>query len=489
MTDCDNFECADGKEYTFVVKKAKLLKFELLDGAEDKFLAADADQFVNLDRAQKWVDNNKVKTLGRLGYKPKLYVEFDLPGISTFKIKIIPNGANITYSDEEKGRNPRFKFLEEKEYQTESDGKLVISDAFLDVCGGNDYYFSCTDSEGTSLQTPILTVKRKLFIQEIKMKGTAGASAASNINTTVAEYEKQGFDIDTLGSEEMVSMENIDVSDSDTYKSNVSKAYKKSPGKKKEPFTLTIGYTSHLAVKTEGREITKKNVEVGPGKPPVVINIAGPGKTNPAVSPKYLWQDIVTGESWYEDCYFQQQGGLKGFFNWKDSIPKESCTAVAVNSANPSMSSKVSIDVTSLAKGKKGKIVLKLSWVDRMRAGLSFGGNNLICICTKAWWRSSNSTKQNQVIIHEMGHKIGLVPDGTGSSTDKIDTFYDSSKGHVGTHCHHGVAAGQTRYDDAASSSSSDCVMYGSTNGHSAFCEHCAPAAKKEDISAGWPGL
>ena len=128
MTDTKNFECADGKEHVFVVKKAKLAEFKILDGAEDKFLAADADQFVNLDRAQKWVDNNKVKTLGRLGYKPKLYVEFDLPGTSKFKLKIIPNGANVTYSDEEKGRNPRFKFLEEKEYQTESDGKLVISD-------------------------------------------------------------------------------------------------------------------------------------------------------------------------------------------------------------------------------------------------------------------------------------------------------------------------------------------------------------------------
>ena len=57
MTGKKSFDCASGKEHTFVVKKAKLVQVELLDGAEDKFLAADGSQFVNLERDNKWVDN------------------------------------------------------------------------------------------------------------------------------------------------------------------------------------------------------------------------------------------------------------------------------------------------------------------------------------------------------------------------------------------------------------------------------------------------
>jgi len=485
MTDTTDFECADGKEHVFVVKKAKLCKLELLDGAEDSFLSKDAVQFVNLGKAQKWVDNSSVSSLGRLGFKPKIHVEFDLPGVSEFKLKAVPDSKNVSYSDEEKSRNASFTFLEEeKTYRTESNGKVVISDALLNVAGGNSFHFECSDSQGKTLKSHKLNTQRKVFIQEMKMKGDAGNSAASSVSTVVGEYKKQGFVVEALAAQEMPAMENIGADDAGAYISSVKEAYKTSEGKKKEPFTLVIGYTSHLAVKTTGRELSKINVPVGSDKPDVFINIAGPGKKNPAVQSKYLWQEIVTGEGWFERAYFQESGT-----NMITEISKAYCVAVPVNSANPFMSRKVKINVTKLPAGKTGKIVLKLAWVDRMRAGLSFVGNNLICVCTKAWWQTISTVDQNQVIIHEMGHKIGMVPNGEGALPDKITTFYDDSKGHVGTHCHHGIPAGQARYDNSPDAALSDCVMYGATNGHSAFCVHCSEAAKKQDINAGWPTL
>ena len=485
MTDKVEFESAAGQEHVFVVKKAKLCKVELLDGAEDKFLSADATQFVNLDRAQKWVDNSSVTSLGRLGFKPKIYVEFDLPGVSEFMLKALAGDDNVSYSDAEKSRNNQFTFVEEeKTYQTESTGKLVISDALLNVGGNNCFNFEVKDTQGNTLKTHKLTTQRKVFIQEVKMTGDAGLSAADSLDPAVAEYKKQGYVVETLAGKEMAAMENIGVDDSDAYIELVRDAYQSAEGKKKEPFTLVVGYTSHLAVKTGGRELSKVNVPVGPGAASVVINVAGPGKTNPDVKAKYLWQNIVTGEGWFEGAYFKDSSS--GLIT---EIAEGNCVAVPVNASNPNMSRKVKIDVTQLPAGKTGKVVLKLTWVDRMRAGLSFGGNNLICVCTKAWWRNKTAAQQNQVIIHEMGHKIGMVPNGQAKLPDKITTFYDSTKGHVGTHCHHGIPAGQDRYDASADAALSDCVMYGSTNGQSAFCEHCSVAAKKQDITAGWPTL
>lgn len=484
MTGKKIFECASGKEHTFEVKKAKLVKVELLDGAEDKFLAQDGSQFVNLERDQKWVDNASVLSLGRLGYKPKIYVKFDLPGVSEFTIKAIPDGANAEYSDEEKARNSLFKFIEEeKTYQTESTGELIISDAFLSVGGKNTFHFEVKDTQGTTLETKKLETLRKFFVQEVKMTGDAGKSAADSICAVEGEFEKQGFVVETLTEKTMPEMENIGENDSESYKSAVKTAYQSSEGKKKEPFTLIVGYTSHLAVKTTGRQLSKVDVPVGPGSASIVINIAGPGKTNPDIKTKYLWQKIVTGESWFESATFEDS--TSGVVT---VIDEKHCTAVPVNASNPDASSKVKIDVSKLPRGT-GKITLTVTWVDRMRAGLSFGGSNLICVCTKAWWKNKTSAQQNEVIIHEMGHQIGMVPGGTGKLPDKTDTFYDSTQGHVGTHCHHGIPAGQDRYDAAADATLSDCVMYGSTNSHSAFCEHCAVAAKKQDINSGWSAL
>jgi hypothetical protein len=484
MTGKKSFDSASGKEHTFVVKKAKLIKVELLDGAEDKFLPANGSQFVNLDRDQKWVDNTSVTSLGRLGHKPKIYVEFDLPGVSEFTLKAIPDGGNTVYTDDEKTRNTLFKFIEEeKTYQTESTGKLIISDAFLNVGGENTFHFEVKDTQGTTLQTKQLKTLRKMFVQEIKMTGDAGKSASSSLNTVVAEYKKQGFVVETLPEKTMPEMENIDVSDSESYKSAVKTAYQSSDGKKKEPFTLVVGYTSHLAVKTTGRQLSKVDVPVGPESPSIVISVAGPGKTNPAIKKKYLWQKIVTGEGWFESAKF-----VDSTSGAETTIDEKYCKAIPYSSTSPNKSYKVKIDVSKLPCGV-GTITLTLTWVDRMRAGLAFGGTNLICVCTKGWWKDKSGERQNEVIIHEMGHKIGMVPGGTGKLPDKTDTFYDKSKGHVGTHCHHGIPAGQTRYDGAADGALSDCVMYGATNSHSAFCEHCTVAAKKQDINAGWTGL
>jgi hypothetical protein len=45
------------------------------------------------------------------------------------------------------------------------------------------------------------------------------------------------------------------------------------------------------------------------------------------------------------------------------------------------------------------------------------------------------------------------------------------------------------RYDSESDAKKSKCVMYGQTNGNSAFCPHCTKSAKKQDISNGWSSV
>ena len=120
-----------------------------------------------------------------------------------------------------------------------------------------------------------------------------------------------------------------------------------------------------------------------------------------------------------------------------------------------------------------------------MRGGLSFNGTNLVCICTKSWWRAKNGAKQNQTMIHEIGHQFNMVAQGTGSGPDKVATQY-TGKGHVGSHCYNGCGV-QANY--SSHTASSTCVMFGAGNGKNAFCANCAIAMKKQDISGGFGSL
>src|SRR5690554_5624713 len=84
---------------------------------------------------------------------------------------------------------------------------------------------------------------------------------------------------------------------------------------------------------------------------------------------------------------------------------------------------------------------------------------------------------------HEVGHQLGMASDGSGP--DKIPTYYNNSQGHVGSHCHFGIPAGQARYDSMADRQGSRCVMYGVAGCQRSFCRHCAEALKKADLKNG----
>ncbi len=364
----------------------------------------------------------------------------------------------------------------------------IIDSMFISVGGGDKFYVTCKDDHGTKAKTKKLETKRLIYYQEVKMSGTAGTNAASSLSTYRREFRKHKVALVKQPKLSISAMENIGSNtESSTFIKKVKKAFKKGEGKKKLPYCALIAYTSHLAVKRSNRELVKKNVQVGTGKGPVTITIAGPGLTNPKVSKRALWKNIKTGEGWFVKAYYQQKGGLRGFFGYKNTISKSKLTIIP-ETWNANYYSKIKVDVTGLPEGK-GKIVLVVNWVDRMRAGLAFGGNNLICVCTKGWWNKKDTAGQNEVIIHEMGHKFDMTPDGKGKNVDKIASFYDSSKGHVGTHCFKGNAAGKARYDTAAVAAKTTCVMYGSTNGKSTLCSNCKKAMKKQDITNGWTSV
>lgn len=112
------------------------------------------------------------------------------------------------------------------------------------------------------------------------------------------------------------------------------------------------------------------------------------------------------------------------------------------------------------------------------------GRSKLLLVCTRVNDQQRLAKVIVQNVIHELGHKLGLVPTGTETSLCDLDatpTSYEA-KGHQGPHCHQGLA----RLDSYAGLSGARCVMFGEDCASSDFCPACGEALKKMDLSAGW---
>lgn len=464
-------ECSKGKI-------ARIVKVDWLDDADKsskakKLLGAKGMQFVNLPQDDKFVDGKIVKSRDRLSNTPRFRVEFDQPGNHSFKVKLIAGGDNAAYSATEKARNSNFTYdASERSYTTDNDGtKVVDGDFHLAVAGNDSYQLEVVDELGNKVKSSDLATRRLMYYVKLKMKGLR--SVADNTSAFQGEFEKHFIQFEKLPSALMEHLPNVGT-DTEPLLTAAREAYTSSKGPDKEGHVIAVIYTDHLAVKNASQSVIRDGVNVGPRKPAVVIPLAGPGLTNPAVQRRYLWKDLVPGEGWFVSATYSADAGGRSVV-----IPEPKCTALPAHSSS---CTSVSVDVTDLPEGT-GTITLVVNWVDRMRGGLSLGTGNAVCICTRAWWMDKNTAEQNQVLVHEVGHQIGMVANGTGRLPDRVSTHYDNSKGHVGDHCHQGIPAGQARYDGAADAIAARCVMYGSTSSHIAFCSNCAPAVRKVDVS------
>lgn len=461
----------------------KLVSIEILDGDDDTIVTGTADQWVNLPKDNKYIDGKRIKNSDRLSKYVRLKAKFNKAGSFKFKVKAVADAKNIKYSDNEKGKNDNFKYLEEElSFTTGGDGtKIIEKDFYLDVAGGNTYSFEASDDKDNKAKSSgKVKTNRKLYYQEVVMEGNVEKTAAASLATFTGEFSKQKIELDGFDRVAIPTMENIgSKSDSNKFLSAVKKAFNSSEGAKRSPYCVSVAYTDHLAVKNPKKDIVLPNVKADENAKAVSIMIAGEGLMDSQIRPRALWKNLVTGEGWFVNATFTDDEGKS------HDISEDKVTPVPLNSSTPDLCMEVKVDVSNFTS-EKGTITLTVNWVDRMRAGLSFGGTNVICVCTKAWWRAKGASSQNDTIIHEMGHQVGLTANGEGSGLDKIDSHYDNAKGHVGNHCYYGNADGLARYNTQDVAKKAKCVMYGQTVGVSAFCPNCSTSAVKQDVTDGW---
>lgn len=453
-----------------------IVAVEWLHG-DDVTVIGDCEQFVNLPSDAKWLADSNIANIDRLSITPRFLVRFDRPGSFGFQWKLIPEaGGTPAYTATEEGRNASFiaSSLTYSAGSTAADGRAIMTNAARLVAGGGyKFRIEARDDKGTVVRSGVITTKRLFWYVELPMAGlTTALTGTAGVDT---EFGSQHIVLKQLADLSIPLQENIGgTADNNVLTANVNAAVAgNATATAKAPYLLRIAYTDHLAVKHANRPQRVDDVVVGPGVAAIEIPVSSTGlRDGDGDRARSLWHQIVTGESWFVSATYTPNGGVV------TDIPPAAVTMVGGPNSRT-----ISVDPTVLPAGT-GSITVNVNVVDRMRGGLALGGPD-ICVCTRAWWQTVSQGEQLGTVIHEMGHQVHMVVDGTGSQPDRGATQYDNS-GHVGSHCHNGCAAGQANYATTANTTASTCVMFGTVNGLTAFCRNCAPAVKKVDLSAGF---
>lgn len=403
---------------------------------------AKIEQWVNLPKDKKFAEDGI--TLERCG---KLSVELtfekdDIPVM--YKAKVTPVGSdNAVYSDEEKKRNPNFK-LTQGTIGISDKKTITLEDIQLPAAGGNKYKIEVKDDSGNVVSTSVeVETRRKLYYQVVKMKDM---KATISILTSHLEDEfwspskKHYIKLKQIKSKGDISgYSNFDVHQQDEIPALTKKNYSTN----KDPFCFVVTLVDQMAASGR-KKIEELNLTIKKGKPISVLIL------------KDIWLNLdkpdIPEAKWLFSAKFVEDTTGKIFD--------------LINYVTPDGKHTVKVDTSNLPDKAKGKIELDVKIVDRFRTGLSFN-KNLICIATRVFWEQRIDGDMKQTLVHEAGHKIGMVANGKGKLPKKQTTHYYMR----GDHCNSNI---------------NTCVMYESIhpNVNNRFCSVCNKSIAKLDLDA-----
>jgi hypothetical protein len=166
--------------------------------------------------------------------------------------------------------------------------------------------------------------------------------------------------------------------------------------------------------------------------------------------------------------------------------------------------------------GKDAHLTLTVLVVAGFAGGFALRDQNLLTVSRTAWWGDDDTQAEKlQVLNHELGHKLGMVPKGGRKfggpneldAPDKlygdVDLIYagpkptqdvkdyvrshNNAKGHRGAHCERG-ARGAKQGDDWRWTGKPECTMFGATSTADAvspqkFCPVCARLVTRQNLN------
>jgi hypothetical protein len=458
--------------------------------------------WVNLERNEKFAKDG-IPSKNHMSAWIGVKVKFREIWGEDFKMRIVPwppggGNKNAAYTDEERKRNRNFKFhkipLQHKEGK---DKKAYMQEgACLKASGGDQYKIEAKYGETVKVGPTILETWRRLFYEPIYMQGIASLGSLSGFEDAFRN-EKEKFNIELKqvgGGKKMKFMKTVGTHNSNEFRAAARRAYTIGDH---QPYAVAVVFCNYLADKVD--LVIDDEVEGGiPGKLfhwneeySLTVDVRdGNGK-------RYLWYGMDDADDrkkeWLIGAEFSPESGGPPI-----GIPAENVTVAGSPKYSLGGYSSVTVKFTEEILQRKlfsttklkGTLRLLLNVVDGFSLGWSYNVLNLIVVATKSRWEPLDLKDLLPTLVHEMGHKVGMVADGKGNSPDKPADFYHESAdalkydGHVGRHCKKGCVyhAGSDSWTGAPG-----CVMFGadavgSNPAPGTFCPECGKIVRKLDL-------
>ena len=318
--------------------KPKIISVCIL-GRDDQEILGKCIQYVNIEKDERYVDEDIGVYLNQLGKYIKCKVKFDQKGVHNFKIKLTPR-KTITYTGGED--NDNFKYESNVfDYTTDENGEKIVESLFLSCAGGDTFVVSATYNDKTKHSMEVKT-QRLMYYIEARMPGMDTITSTRDFES---EYAQHGIKFHKLGSFPITWMENIGNKDDElAFLGNVEKGYSIWEGQKKDP-CVVVAYTGHLAVKGSAKRLETKKAKAGvPQKVRINVRHENMKKEYP------LWYKIG-GEhdtnGWFYKCFFTKEGDSD---DKAIPIPEDLCTPKQARGKPAGWYGQVEVDISSLTE-------------------------------------------------------------------------------------------------------------------------------------------
>lgn len=415
-----------------------------------------------------------------------------------WKVRVAPEGSeNIKYSRKERGRNSNFKLYNYISFGIADDANVLLEDTVrLPAAGGNKFKIEAQDANGKTVGSPLIVeTRRRLYYQVICMKGVSAVPTGDMEKEFWSPAKKYYLKLDAPKPKgEMKYHKNIKsgwegtAGRKDMFR-EAKKAYKL---KDLHPYTFVLLCSYQVAksqdikfkypFKLWGRLFSRNDQE---------LEIPLPGS-------HALWFD-------FDDIDDKKKGG-KGiwlrrrvvFDDGKETPVRLDWENVELGPKTGKWCQKIKVTIPKelrhKVKSRKGHLILRVKVIKGFSGGYSDPMANFITVCSHAWHKDRDDTERKQTLLHEVGHKVGMVPDGKGIAPNAPPSLYGeirtgpkaNSRGHQGPHCGKGATwnAAQKKWSGRPL-----CIMFGSnaSSTHSRkpeFCSDCADALRKVDVDS-----
>lgn len=477
------------------------------------------EQWINLPRDGKYVEDkiDKIRRLDFIRFK----VKFKKAILSGYKLEIrCVGGANFeNYEANEKQRNIKFK-VRGMPGVLVNDGKTEITctyDIYLNAAADNEYELVATHKGKEVTSGFKIKSRKKLFYQVMKMKDCPTTSMANMEKEFWNPGRKHYIEMKKKGAESTVKF--IPCLDDKTDAQFIKESAKGYTLKTHKPFAFGMTFVNYIAT-PETLIITRE------------VDFTIPSKISEWKLEDLEWKLSLGTHLWYElspadDARKRWYRDIKLWFE-PDSNPADKhfvkVEKPMVEPFGPATGAFggrkkliIKFPQNSVKRGfftqtkGKWKVRMKLVCVSGFSGGFAYNGINLLAICTKSWWDTKDLGGAVQTVIHEVGHKVGMVAHGDkpaygntpaliSASAARKNTLPNShpnlygdvrgtnDQDHMGPHCSKGATWDSAKPRGQRWSGSPGCTMFGANRvgGNSApegFCSDCSKILRKLDLT------